>query len=176
MLQKLLSRVWLFVTPWIAPDFPVHHPSWSLLKLVSILSVMPYNHLILCHPLLLLLSSFPSLRVFSNDSVLLIRWPNYWSFSISASNEYSGLISFKIDWFDLLAVQGTPIVFSSTRVQKHQLFSAQPSLWLNSHIRTRLLEKPYHWLYGPLSAKWYLCFIICCLGLSQLFFQGASVF
>ena len=69
--------------------------------------VMPSSHLILCHPLLLLLSSFPSLRVFSNDSVLLIRWPNYWSFSISASNEYSGLISFRTDWLDLLAVQGT---------------------------------------------------------------------
>ena len=82
--------------------------SWSLVKLMSIKSVMPSNHLILCHPLLLLLSIFPSIKVFSNESVLCIRWPKYWtfSFSISPSNEYSGLISFRMDWFDLLAVQG----------------------------------------------------------------------
>ena len=83
--------------------------SWSLLKIMSIESVMPSNHLILCRPLLLLLSIFPSIRVISKESALHIRWPKYWSFSfsISPSNEYSGLISFKIDWFDLLAVQGT---------------------------------------------------------------------
>ena len=83
--------------------------SWSLLKLMSIESVMPSNHLILCHPLLLLPSIFPSIRVFSNESVLCIRWPKYWSFSfsISPSNEYSGLISFRMNWLDLLAVQGT---------------------------------------------------------------------
>ena len=83
--------------------------SWSLLKLMSIESVMPSNHLILCHPLLLLPSIFPGIRVFSNKSVLPIRWPKYWSFSfrISPSNEYAGLISFGTDWFDLLAVQGT---------------------------------------------------------------------
>ena len=83
--------------------------SWSLLKLMFIESVMPSNHLILCHPLLLLPSIFPSIRVFSSESALHIRWPKYWSFSfsINPSNEYSGLISFRIDWFDLLAVQGT---------------------------------------------------------------------
>ena len=83
--------------------------SWSLLKLTSIESVMPSNHLILCHPLLLLPSIFPSIRVFSSESALPIRWPKYWSFSfrISPSNEYSGLISFGTDWFDLFAVQGT---------------------------------------------------------------------
>ena len=83
--------------------------SWSLFKLMSIVSVMPSNHLILCCPLLLLPPIFPSIRVFSNESVLHIRWPNYWSFSfnISPSNEYSGLISFRMDWLDLLAVQGT---------------------------------------------------------------------
>ena len=83
--------------------------SWSLLKLMSIESVMSSNHLILCRPLLLLLSIFPSIRIFSNESVLHIRWPKYWSFSfsISPANEYSGLISFQMDWLDLLAVQGT---------------------------------------------------------------------
>ena len=82
---------------------------WSLLKLMSIESVMPSNHLILCCPLLLLPSVFPNIRVFSSESVLCIRWPKYWSFSfsISPSNEYSGLISFRMDWLDLLAVQGT---------------------------------------------------------------------
>ena len=81
--------------------------SWSLLKLMSIESVMPSNHLILCHPLFVQPSIFPSIRVFSDESVLPIRWPKYWSFSISPSNEYSGLISFRMDWLDLLTVQGT---------------------------------------------------------------------
>ena len=91
------------------PGFLSITNSWSLLKLLSIKSVMPSNHLMLCHPLLLLPSIFPSIRVFSNESVLRIGWPKYWSFSfnISLFNEYSGLISFRIDWFDLLAVQGT---------------------------------------------------------------------
>ena len=89
------------------PGFSVHHQLLSLLQLRSIESVMPSNHLILCGPLLLLPSIFPSIRVFSNESVLHIRWPKYWSFSISPSNEYSGLISFRMHWLDLLAVQGT---------------------------------------------------------------------
>ena len=91
------------------PGFPILHHLWSLLKLMSIESVMHSNHLILCRPFLLLTSIFPSIRVFSSESVLCIRWPKYWSFSfnISPSNEYSGLISFMIDGFDLLAVQGT---------------------------------------------------------------------
>ena len=90
------------------PGLPLHHNSWSLLKLMSIELEMPSNHLILCHPLLLLLPIPPSIRVFASESVLHVRWPNYWSFSfsISPSNEYSGLISFRMDWFDLLAVQG----------------------------------------------------------------------
>ena len=105
-----LSHVWLFVTPWTAAcqaSLSITS-SQSLLKLMSIESVMPSNHLILCHPLLLLPSIFPSIRVFSNESVFPIRWPNCWSFSfrLSPSNVYSGLISFKIDWFDLLAIQG----------------------------------------------------------------------
>ena len=106
-----LSRVWLFMTPWPAAHqvFLSFTNSRSLCKLMSIESVMPSNHLILCQPLLLLPSIFPSISVFSNESVLRIRWPKYWSFgfSISSSNEYSGLISFRMDWLDLLAVQGT---------------------------------------------------------------------
>ena len=91
------------------PGLPVHHQLQSLFKLMSIESMMPSNYLIFCHPLLLLPSIFPSIRIFSSESVLHIRWPKYWSFSfnISTSNEYSGLISFRIDWLDLLVVQGT---------------------------------------------------------------------
>ena len=108
IVAQLFSPVQLFcVTPWTAAcqaslSFTI---SQSLLKLMSIESVMPCNHLILCHPLLLLPSFFPSIRVFSNESALHIRWPKYWSFSVSPSNEHYGLISFRIDWFDLLTVQ-----------------------------------------------------------------------
>ena len=106
---QLLSHVQLFATPWTAVcqtslSFTI---SWSLLKLMSIESVMPSNHLILCCPLLLLLSIFSNIIVFSSELAFCIRWPNYWSFSINPSNEYLGLISFRIDWIDLLAVQGT---------------------------------------------------------------------
>ena len=102
----------------------------SLLKLISIKSMMSSNHLILCHPLLLLPSIFSSIRVFSNESALRIRWPKYWSFSFSIipSKEHPGLISFRMDWLDLLAVQGTLKIFSNTTVEKHQFFSAQLSL------------------------------------------------
>ena len=108
---QLLSHVQLFVTPWTAArqaSLSITN-SWSLLKLMSIELVMPSNHLLFCCILLLLASIFPSIRVFSNESVLCIRWPKYWSFSfsISPSDEYSGLISFRMDWLDLLAVQGT---------------------------------------------------------------------
>ena len=120
------------------PGLPVHHQSQSLLKLMSIESVMPSSHLILCRPFLLPLSIFLSIRVFSNESVLFIRWPKYWSFifSISPSNEYSGLISFGIDWFDFFAVQGTLKSLLHTTVQKHQFFSTESSIWSNFHIRT----------------------------------------
>ena len=127
-----LSWVRLFATPWTA----AHRASlsiinsWSLLKLMSIELVMPSNHLILYCPLLLPPSILPSIRVFSNESILRIGWPKYWSFnfSISPFNEYSGLISIRIDGFDLFAVQGTSRVFSNTTVQKHQFFGAQLSL------------------------------------------------
>ena len=111
---------------------------WSLLKLTSIESVVPSNHLILCRPLLLLPSIFPSIRVFSNESVLLIRWPEYWSFSfsISPSNEYSGLISFSMDWLDLLAVQGTLKSFL-------QHYSSKASILLHSAFFIVQLSHPY---------------------------------
>ena len=112
------------------PGLPVHHQLPEFTQTHAIELVMPSNHLILCCPLLLLPSIFPSIRVFSNESVLCIRWPKYWSFSfnISPSSEHPGLISFRMDWLDLLAVQGTLKSLSNTTVQKHQFFGAQPSL------------------------------------------------
>ena len=129
---KSLSQFQLSETPWTAAcqaslSFTI---SLSLLKLTSIEWVMPSNHFILCRPILLLPSIFPSIRVFSNESALCIMWPKYWSFSfsISSSNEYSGLISFRIVWFDLLAVQGTLQSLLQHIVQKHQFFSTHLSL------------------------------------------------
>ena len=123
-----LGCVWLFATPWTAAcqaSLSIIN-SWSLLKHMSIESVMPSNHLILCRSLLLLPSIFPSIRVFSTESALHIRWPKYWSFSfnISPSNEYSGLIS--LGWTDWISLQskGLSRVFSNTTVQKHQFFGA----------------------------------------------------
>ena len=126
-----LTPVWLSATPQTAAlqaSLSITN-SWSLVKLMSIESVMPSNHLIFCRPLLLLPSVFPSIRVFSNESVLHIRWPKYWSFSFSTSpsNEYSGLISFRTGWISLQS-KGLSRVFSNTTVQKHQFFGAQLSL------------------------------------------------
>ena len=129
---QLLSRVQLFATPWT----PAHQDSssitssWNLLKLISIELVMASNHLILCRLLLLLPSICSSIRVISKESVLCIRWPKYWSFSFntSPSNEYSGLISFRMDWLDLLEVQGTFKNLSNTSVQKQQFFGTQLSV------------------------------------------------
>ena len=150
--QKL-SHVWLFETPWTAAcqassSFTI---SWSLLKLMSIELVIPSNHLILWCPLLPLPSIFPSFRVFTNELALPIRWPKYWgfSFSISPSNVYSGLISLGLTGLISLQSKGLSRVFSNTTAQKHQFFSAQPSLWSKSHIHTGLLEKPKLWLYRP---------------------------
>ena len=123
-------------TPWatahqVSLSFTI---SRSLLKFMSIESVMLSNYLILCHLLLLLPSTFPSITVFSNELALRIRWPKYWNFSISPSNEYSGLISFRIDCFITLQSMGLSKVFSSTTIPKHQFFGAQSSLWSYSHI------------------------------------------
>ena len=135
-----LSRIQLFVNPWTA----AHQASlsitnsWSLHKFMFIESVMPFHHLILCCPLLLPPSIFPSIRVFSNESVLLIRWPKYWSFSfsISPSNEHPGLISFRMDWLDLLAVQGT----LKSLLQHH---SSKASIFLCSAFFILQLSHPY---------------------------------
>ena len=133
-----LRHVRLFATPWTAArqaslSFTI---SWSLFKLMSIELVMPSNHLLFCHSLLLLPSIFPSIRVFSNESAFCLRWPKYWSFSFSISlfNEYSGLISFRTDWLDLLAVQGTLKSLLQHTVWEHQFFGAQPSLWSTTSI------------------------------------------
>ena len=128
--DQLLSQVQLFASPWTAAcqaSLSITN-SQSLLKLMSIDLVMPSNHLILCHPLLLPPLIFPSIRVFSNELVLRMWWPKYWSFSFSINtfSEYSGLISFRMDWLDLLAVKGLSRVFSNTTVQK-QFFSIQLS-------------------------------------------------
>ena len=146
-----------FATPWTAAcqaSLSITS-SWSLLKVMSIESVKPSNHLILCHSLLLLPSIFPSITVFSNESALHIRWPKYWSFSfsINPSNEYSGLISFRMDWLDLLAVQGT----LKTLLQDHS--SKASILWCSALFIVQLshpymtTEKTISLIYGPLSER-----------------------
>ena len=136
------SCVWLFATPWtIACQASLSITnSWSSPKPMSIELMMPSNHLILCCPLLLLPSIFPSIRVFSNEPALHIRWPKYWSFSFSPSNEYSGLISLGLTGLISLLSKGLSRVFSSTTIWNLQFFGAQLSLWSNSHICTWLLE------------------------------------
>ena len=165
------SCVWLFMTPWTTAcqaTLSITN-SRSLLKLMSIESVMPSNHLVLCRPLLLLALVFPSIRVFSIESVLCIRWPKYrsFSFSISPPSEYSGLISFRIDWFDLLAVQGTDSEEASPTPQ----FKSISSLVLNFLYSPALTSihdywKKHNFDYMKLLGKWHLCFLICSLGLS----------
>ena len=139
------SRVWLFATPWTAAQQASQSitNSWSLLKLMSIKLVMASNHLILCHPLLLPPSIFPSIRLFYNKLVLHIRWPKYWSLSltISPSNEYSGLISLKIDWFDLLAVHGTLKSLLQHHSSKASFFGAPVPQFKS--INSSVLSFPY---------------------------------
>ena len=177
---QFLSHVWLFDIPWTAAhqaslSFTV---SWSLLKLMSIESITLSNYLILCHPLILLPQSFPASGSF----------PVSWLFasdsqSIGVSASASVLPVNIQGWFPLgltglisLLSKGLSRVFSSTTVWKHQFSSTQLSLWFNSHIPTWLLEKWYLWLYGPLWTKSCLCFLICCLDLSYLYFQEESIF
>ena len=139
---QYLSYVWLFATPWnVACQGPLSSiVSWNLLKFLSIELVMLSNHLILCHPLLLLPSIFPSIRIFSDELALRIRWPQYWSFSfsISPSSEYSGLISF----IGLISLHSRGLSrVSPAQVWKHQFFGAQPFLWSSSHIHRWKLNK-----------------------------------
>ena len=176
---QLLSCVQLFVTPWTAArqtSLSIINLQ-SLLRLMSIESVMPSKHLIFCHPLLLP-SIFPSIRVFSNESILPIRWPKYWSFSfsITSSNEYSGLMSFRMDWLDLLAVQGT----LRSLLQHH---SSKASILWGSAFFIVQLSYPYITTGKTIAltrrifvGKVMSLLLICCLAWSKLFFQGASVF
>ena len=155
--DQSLSRVWLFATPWIAAlqaSLSITN-SRSSLRLTSIESEMPSSHLILCRSLLLLPPVPPSIRVFSNESTLRMRWPKYWSFSfsISPSNEHPGLISFRMDWLDLPAVQGTLKSLLQHHSSKASILGVQPSSQSNSHIHTWPLEKSEPWLDGPLLAK-----------------------
>ena len=163
-----LSRVQLFVTPWTA----ARQASLSITnsrsppKPISIVSVMPSNRLILCRPLLLLPSIFPSIMVFSNESALRIRWPKYWSFSfnIIPSNEHPGLISLRMDWLDLLTVQGT----LKSLLQHH---SSKASILLHSAFFIVYLSHPYMTTGKTIAlTRWTfvgkLCFLICCLGWS----------
>ena len=177
---QLLSRVRLFASPWITarqPSLSITN-SRSSLRLTSIESVMPSSHLILCHPLLLLPSIPPSIRVFSNESTLLMRWPKYWSFSfsISPSNEHPGLISFRMDWLDLLAVQGT----LKSLLQHH---SSEASILRRSAFFTVQLSHPYMTTGKTiaLTRRTFVGKVMSLLfnmvsRLVKLFFQGASIF
>ena len=142
------------------PGLPVINQLLEFTQTHVIESVMTSNDLILCYPLLLLPSVFPSIGIFSNESARLIRWPKYrsFSFNINPSNEHSGLVYFRMDWLDLLQAKGLLRVFSNITVQKHWFFSVQPSLWSNTHTHTWLLEKPCLSLYGPLLVKQCLCY------------------
>ena len=163
------SHVRLFATPWTtacqASLFITN--SQSSPNLTSIESVMPSSHLILCHPLLFLPPIPPSIRVFSNESILRMRWPKYWnfSFSISPSNEFSGLISFRIDWLEL-AVQGTLKSLLQRHNSKASIF--QPSAFFMAQLSQLYMTtgKTKLWLYIPWLAKWCLCFLMCYLGVS----------
>ena len=166
---QLLSHSRLFATPWTAAlqvSLSITN-SQSLLKLMPIESMMPSNHLILCRPLLLLPSIFPSIRIFSNEFFKSVGQ------SIGLSASASALPNNIQDWFPLGLIG---LIFLHSKGLSQFKSRAQPSLWSNFHIPTWLLENPKLWLHGRLSAKWYLCFLICCLGLSWLSFQGANDF
>ena len=175
-----LSCVQLFATSWTA----AHQASLSItnsrssLKLMSIELMMPSSHLILCHPLLLLLPIPPSIRVFSNESTLHMRWPKYWSFSfsISSSNEHPGLISFRMDWLDLLVVQGTLKSLLQYQSSKESVLRCSAFFIVQfsyPYVTTGKTIALTRWTF---VSKECLCFLIHCLCLPQLFFQGANVF
>ena len=157
------------------PGFPVLTISQSLFKLMSGESLMPSDHLILCHPFLCLPSIFPSIRVFSNELTFCIRRPKYWSFSISPFDDYSESIFFRINWFDL-AVQGTLKSLLQHRVQRHGFFSTQPFHY-PSLTSIHNQWKKHNFDYMDLCQQSNVsAFVKCCIGLSLLFFQGTSIF
>ena len=175
-----LSCVQLFVIPWtIACQASLFFTiSWTLLKLMSIESMMPSNPLILCGCLLLLPSIFPSICISSSELALCIRWPKFWSFSfsINPSNEYLGLISFGVDCFDLFAVQGFSRVFSRTTVRRHQFLSTQP-FYCPAFTFVHDYWQNHSFDYMDLCRqRIFSVFLIHCLGLSLLFLHGASAF
>ena len=164
---QLLSRVWLFVTPWTAArraSLSIIN-SRSPLKLMSIESVMPSNHLILCCPFLLLLSLFLSIWIFLNESVLRIRWPKYWNFSfnISPSSEYSGLISFRMDWFYLLAVQGTLKSLLQHHSWKASILQCSAFFLVQLSHPCTTTGKTIALTRRAFVGKVCLCLLICCL-------------
>ena len=169
VIVQLLSHIQLFVTPWVTAGLLSFIISWSYLKLMPTESMMPSNHLIFCFPVFLLPSIFPNIRDFSNESVLPITWPKYWSFSfsISVSNEYSELISFRTDWLDLLAVQRT----LKSLLQHH---SSKTSFLQRSAFFIVQLSHPYMTTGKTIALTrqtfvdkvMSLCFLICCLGWS----------
>ena len=173
---QLLSCFWLFVTPWTAAcQAPLSSTIyWNLLPFILIASVMLSNHLILCHPPLLLPKIFSNIRVFSNGLL----------FTSGGQSIGASVLPMNIQgWFPLgltglisLLSMGLSRVFSSTTVQKYQFFSVLSSLWSNSHIYTWLLEKPWLWLQGPLLAKWCLCFFSTLSRFITAFLQGADIF
>ena len=144
--HSVVSDFWDPMFDCSMPGFPVHHqfPELAQTQVHGVSDAIQPSHL--CRPLLLPPSISPSIRVFSNESTLHIKWPKYWSFSIIPSNEWSGLIFIRINWFDLLLSKGLSRVVSNTTVLKHQLFGTQLSLWSSSHIHTWLLEKTKLWL------------------------------
>ena len=157
-LAQLLSHVLLFATPWIVAlqaslSFTISHSSLKFIK-----SVMSFNHLILYHPLLLLPSIFPSIRVFSNESALCIKWPKHWSFSISPSNEYSELISSRIDWFDLLAVQGTFKSLFQHHNSKASILQGSAFFMVQLLHLYMTIRETIALAIRILLAKWCLCF------------------
>ena len=174
-----LSHVWLSVTPWTEacqPSLSITN-SQSLLKVISIKLAMSFNHLILCCPLLLLSSIFLNIRVFSNESVLPIRWPKYWSFSfsISPSNEYSGLVSFRMDWLDLLAVQGT--LKSLLQHYSWKASTLQHSAFLiDQLLHPYMTTEKTKALTSQTFVSKVMSLLLSILSWSKLFFQGTSIF
>ena len=147
------------------PGFPVlHHlPEFAQTHVHRVSDAIQPSHPL--SPASLPALNLPSIRVFFNESALHIRWPKYWSFSISPSDDYQCWFPLGLTGLISLQSKGLSRVFSSTTIRKHLSFGTRPSLWSNSHIHTWLLEKPWLWLYKPSSAKWCLCFLICCLAL-----------